>query len=446
MSSDRYPLSFNQDFLLLFDQGDDAGPFGPKYNLSFACRVTGPLRAPELRGALRDVVERHSALRTVIVREDPGYQKVLPAGPVSLIERDFSGTPEAERSLRAEKLILEVEAGSYPATLPLLRAVLGRFDDEDAVLVLIAHHTAADEWSMPLIVRDVAAFYAARVAGVAPDLPPAPQFVDYAAWDKERASGGAAQKSLAYWRQKLDGAQALPTRTDHLRSAGLPKATAWDRFTIPARLSHTVGEVSRTLRCSPFMVLLAAYKVYLHEQTGETDIVVMSFASGRGVGAYHETVGSFFNFIPLRTNLSGCTSFREVATRVRRTCLEAYRHEVPFLQLLGEAPDILAASTADDAANCAFQVFRSPLEAAFEAGDVTFTHIRDRELEQNSGGDVPDGGMWHLELDLDGDMPGCFVYNTNLFTAEHVADIVSGYVDTLERTLNAVDSSLDIAA
>lgn len=442
MTTDRYPLPFSFDFLSLFDQGDHTGPFGPKFNITYAYRVTGPLREDVLFAALADVVERHSALRTVFVRGEHRHLRVLPPAPVPITSRDLSDTPDGDRGRRAERLLLEVEAGDYGATeAPLLRAVLGRFDAEDAVLVLIAHHSVTDEWSMSLIARDLAGFYAARVTGTAPDLPPTRQFVTYAAWEKAQADSPAMGKAKAFWRRTLAGAQIEPLRTDHPRSADLPKKTAWARFTVPERLSRAIAEVARTLHCSPFMVMLAAYRVYLSEQTGETDVVVMSFTSGRGTAAYHETVGSFFNFIPLRTDIAGCASFPDVVRRVRRTCLQAYQHEIPFLHLLDELPELMAAATEDHGAICTFQVYKAPLDPDFDAGDVRFSQIRERQLEHNSGDDLPDGAMWHLDLDLNSDMHGSLAYNTNLYTATHMTELTTGYLDMLDRTVTGVDTT-----
>jgi len=123
----------------------------------------------------------------------------------------------------------------------------------------------------------------------------------------------------------------------------------------------------------------------------------------------------------------------------RSTCLQAYQHEIPFLQLLGELPELMAAGTEDHGVICTFQVFKAPLAPEFDAGDVRFEQIRERQLAHNSGGDLPDGAMWHLDLDLSSDMQGSLVYNTNLYTAEHMTELTAGYLDVLDRTVTGVD-------
>ncbi|MFC4057207.1 condensation domain-containing protein [Planomonospora corallina] len=440
--TERAPLSFNQQFLCLFDRGDGEGPFGPKYNIVCGWRLTGPVAVGPLHDALADVVERHEALRSRIVREgEGGHQEIFPPSRPALVVRDLSGTEPERRDLAAEELLVEVESGAYGMEeTPLLRAFLGLFDTDDAILVLVAHHTAADEWSMRVIMRDLAVRYAIRVGELVPDLPPVRQYQEFARWQQSSDADGASQR---YWREKLDGARIFATPTDHPRSAGLPKETAWYRFSVEKEVTDRLAEVARATKSSPFMVLLAAYSVLLHRSGGPTDIVVPTFTSGRLHGGFHDTVGSFFNFVPLRLDLSGCESFRQVVTRVRSTCLEAYRRDIPFTKILQEAPELMSPAAADDRAVLAFQVFRSPLESdRHTVGRLEYAEIRDRRLPQASGGDVPDGAMWHLELLPAGGINGTLAYNTNLFLESTVSGMAEDFRQVLRSTVAAPDAPL----
>ncbi|MEV7966128.1 condensation domain-containing protein [Sphaerisporangium sp. NPDC088356] len=437
--AERIPLSFNQQFLFNFDRGEDEGPFGPKYNIVCGWRVSGRIEAGILQDALDDVVARHEALRTLIVRDDDDrYQKVVPPSSPILVTHDFTDVAPDGRELRAEELLVEIETGDYGVReLPLLQAVLGRFADDDSILVLIAHHTAADEWSMRLIMRDLAGFYAART-GHAVELPEVSQYQEFARWQTSEA-GAAANTKREYWREKLAGGSILATPTDHLRSAGLPKTTAWHRFWLPAELTAKVLEISKSTRSSPFMVLLAVYATLLRKTTGTTDIVVPTFTSGRAQMRFHDTVGSFFNFVPLRVDLAGCGTFREAVERTRATCIEAWSNDIPFAEVMGVAPELMLPSFADDHAVCAFQVFRSPLATSESAGDLTYSEIHRRLLSQAVGGDIPDGAMWHLEIDSTGDIVGTLGFNSNLFDESTIIDMASEFHRVLESTVTAPD-------
>lgn len=432
----RVELSLNQEFLQMFDQGDDAGPFGPSYNILYAVRISGGINTAVLQHALDSVVERHEALRTLIVRGQHGYQLVQPPAPVALEVRELGA--DGDRDRKADQLLVEVEAGQYgSSTVPLLRAFLGRFDDADSVLALVAHHTVADEWSMPVIMRDLAAFY----SGTA--LPEVKQFRDYTTWERTRPEA-AMEKARAYWRGKLGDAQVVAVPTQFGRSEGRPKTTAWQRFTIPADLVAGTQAIAKQTRSSPFQVLLAAYNVLVRKQSGTDDVVVMSFTSGRTQAQFHETVGAFFNFVPLRVDLSGldgATDFAEVVKRTRRACLEALAHDIPFSQVMAEAsPMLMAPGAAENGALCAFQVFRSLIGGAGTIGDASYTVIQRRELAQGAGGDIPDGAMWHLDMDLDAtgaDMTGRLGYNTNLFDEAAMTELIGQFLQILKETVGA---------
>jgi condensation enzyme len=436
-------LSFNQEFLCGFDRGDAEGPFGPRFSIVHGWRLRGAVDAATLRAALGDVVARHEALRTEIVRDAPErYQRVHPPSTPELEVRELAAAP-ADRDAAAEELIIEVESGTVSARPPLLRAVLGRFDDTEAILVLIVHHTAVDGWSVRLIIRDVAACYAARRGfDTAPD-PEVIQYREFVAWQRAAAQGPGYDLSREFWRAKLDGARILALPTDRRKSAGLPESTSVYRFLLDTELVTPALELSRALRATPFMVLLGAFKVLVHELTGATDIVVPTFTPGRGEERFQQTVGPFFNFMPLRTDASDCRTFGELVHRIRATCLDSYSHDIPFGEVVAQAPELMGPTLADDHAACVFQVFPFPFLLNGElVGDLEYTEVVRRLRSQPIGSDVPNGALWTLNLDPGGDIVGGIQYNNNLFDEATMAELVERFRTVLRNTVPDPDQPL----
>ncbi|MDX2918354.1 condensation domain-containing protein [Streptomyces sp. NE06-03C] len=440
------PLSFHQEFLCMFDRGNDGadvGPFGPMYHIVGAWRLTGGIDEETLREALGDVVVRHEALRTSLVREGGTHRpEILPAGPAALEVRDLGGVDESERVRRGEELLNEVEStGLSVRELPLLRAVLGRFDQKDSVLVLIAHHTAADAWAMHVIARDLLNLYAARRGNPVPPLPEPTQHAEFARWEREAAEAPRVAVSKEFWRKRLQGARIIGLETDIPRSAGLPKGTAWQRFAVRGELADAVVEFSRAAKCSPFMTMFAAYQVLLHRRTGELDITVPTFSGGRNNSRFEDTVGSFINFLPLRTDLSGCASFRDVVLRTRATCGEAFTHELPFSRLIPEVPELMASAASDNHQISVFQAVHAPAaDGPEQAGDLTYSKIWERQLSQSEGSDIPDGVLWSIHIDPSGSMAGSLGYNTNRFKDETMAAFLADYLDLLEKSVARPDA------
>src|SRR5271155_2153334 len=109
-----WPLSFAQGriwFLHQFAAGS------PVYNVPIAVRITGDLDAAALQNALRALVARHEALRTVVVSLDSAPAQAIQADKgvdlaiVDLnsdLNSDLSSLPQEEKQRRLEQAIADV--------------------------------------------------------------------------------------------------------------------------------------------------------------------------------------------------------------------------------------------------------------------------------------------------------------------------------------------------
>jgi hypothetical protein len=52
-------------------------------------------------------------------------------------------------------------------------------------------------------------------------------------------------------------------------------------------------------------------------------------------------MGLFLNCVPFRTEIAGCTSFRDIVARTKETCIDAYAHELPVNVIEQAFPDFI---------------------------------------------------------------------------------------------------------
>lgn len=437
------PLSFTQEFLTMFSDGEETGPFGPRYHVVRGLRLLGELDVGALRKALDDIVVRHESLRTLMIRDGGSWrQEILPQASPELLVKDLPAADPGSRDRVTEEFLNGLEDTDFSSrTIPHIRAVLGRFDENDVVLALQAHHVAIDGWSMQLIMRDLATAYAARTGHEEPAQADVSQYREYSAWQKASLADGAAGKSREYWREKLRGARMLGITTDRRRPADAARVTSVYRFLTDAELTSSVLTLSKATRSSPFMILLAAYNLLLREITGVSDIVIPTITFGRGHPRFDDTVGPFFNFVPLRTDLTGCATVRDVLARTRATCIEAQTHEIPFAYILEEAPDLMATFADDGVAVCAFQSFQNGPNGG-RIGDLEYSELRRRVLFQPVGSDIPDGALWTMEIDPSGEIFGCLRFDSNQFDKSTVGDMVDRFRRILGGVLTSPDSAI----
>ncbi|MFJ7219483.1 condensation domain-containing protein [Amycolatopsis sp. NPDC098790] len=431
---DGFPLSRQHDFLRLLDSGTESGPFGPRNTIVGGWRVRGRIDVAALRGALDDLVVRHESLRTRTVLGAEPRQRVLPPSSPELTFEDLDAAPGG-RDAAAERFVNRIEAGEFDAeSVPQLRVVLGRFAAEDAVLSFIAHHNAVDGWSAQIVLRDLAELYAARRDGRPANLPVMRQYREFAGWQRDELASPSAARARDYWRDQLRGAAAMPLPVDRPRLPGAEFRTGWYRFLLDDGIKRAVAALAKETRTSQFMVLYAAFLLHLRDRTGETDVVLPTFSPGRGTAGFQDTIGLFYNYLPLRTNLAGARDLVDLLPRVRRTCLEGYRHELPFSEVLGQAPELMRRVTTLDGAGLAFQVIQSPyMMADTEVGGLRFTAIRRRLLSARVGSQIPDGVLWTLEPQHDGGIVGKIGYTDNMFGEAGIEAMVGEFHESLRR-------------
>ncbi len=332
---DAAPLSFAQQRLWLLDR---LHPGSPVYNVPAVVRLQGALDRDALQRALEEIVRRHDALRTTIeVRGGEPVQVAGPAGPVPLPLDDLAAAGGGEPGARlAEAELAEARLPFDLARGPLFRARLLRVAAREHVLLLAMHHVVTDGWSLEVLFRDLAALYAAFAAGRPSPLRELPlRYADFAVAQRQHLTGQALASLLDWWVPRLRGAPSLELPADRPRPARRGLAGAAHRFAVPAAAASRVAALGRAEGATPFMAMLAAFKLFLARHAGEWDVVVGSPVAARARREAEGVVGFFANTLALRTDLAGASTFRELLRRVRETTLGAYAHaDLPFERLV----------------------------------------------------------------------------------------------------------------
>jgi hypothetical protein len=427
--SNRYPLSLTQEWFLTMDKGDGGGPFGQRYLIVSALRVTGHVDLAVLQGALDGVVARHELLRTLVIRDaDPPYQQVFPPCQVPLQVRDLPAVTGKSRDNIIQELILEAQAGTMSARrAPLLRALLCRFDDRDGVLFVTVHHSVSDGWSIQVILRDLGAFYVARVGGTQPKLVPMRQYREFAEWQRASATSTSDDTALKYWAGKLDGAREFVIPNDHGHPDSYSRPYSLHVFSIDAGTMTAVADLATATRSTPFMIMLSAIYVLANQLTGATDLTIKAVTAGRNDLQFHNTTGMFLNFLPFRTKIADCPRFRDVVMKTRETFIDAMAHELPASVLEQAFPDYIRSR--EDARMSQLLVMQPPsqygvitlpiAEGATETDEVL--------LEEAESSDILSGTEWHLNALPDGAVSGGVHYNLDEFDQSTAPGWTAGF-------------------
>jgi amino acid adenylation domain-containing protein len=324
-----FPLSFAQQrFWFLHHLAPEAA----SYTVTEPHRLKGPLDLEALERAVNGLVGRHEVLRTTFPLVDgQPVQRLASALHVPLVLEDLTGLPAAEREAasrlganRELRRPFDLQSG------PLVRAFVWRHAPEDHFFLLLAHHVVADGWSKRVFVKELLALYETESRGTPCALPELPiQYADYAVWQHDWLRGPALEPHLDYWKRHMAGAPPLQLhgdRPDPQQSRGLHH---WQ--VLPPELTRGVRTLAQSEGVTLFMALLAAFGAVLARHAGHPDIVVGSPIANRNRSEIEDLIGCFMNPLPLRLDLAGDPTFRELLARVRAVALGAYAHQdVPF--------------------------------------------------------------------------------------------------------------------
>ncbi|MFI6644891.1 amino acid adenylation domain-containing protein [Streptomyces sp. NPDC050504] len=329
----RHPLTDEQRRLWFLQQ---LNPRDAGFNMYLNRRWSGPIDPRALGAALTRLTERHQVLRTRFALD--GEQPVQVVEPVRDVELALVQVPDAAEESFTAACAPFVNAPFDLGGRPPLRAVLVSAGEHEHALGVVVHHIVSDGWSFTVLWRELLALYREEIGEGPADLPELKlQFGDFARAERARLDGGAAEEAVRYWSGRLAGVGALRMPLDRPRPAAPARPAGFAEFAVEPGLVAGIDALAREQRCTPFMVLLAAYQSVLARWSGCYDFAVGTPLAGRNETAHEALLGYFSRTGVIRADLTGEPDFRTVLRRVRSATMAALSHQdVPVERVAAE--------------------------------------------------------------------------------------------------------------
>src|SRR4030088_537071 len=434
IQTEIYPASLAQQRLWFLDQ---LGPKSAAYNVHFGIELRGPLDMRALQSSLQELTNRHASLRTVFRLERGELVQVVADRlsvrlPVTDITR--STDPDSEHYPLAQA---EVEKSFDLGKGPLFRARLIRVTETEHVLLCTMHHIVTDSWSMQIMARELSALYSGFSAQRPSPLPELPiSYGDYSEWQRKWFKTAKVQQQLNFWKDELEEAPAvLELRVQRPRSSEQTFEGASQEIPLGDAITSGIKALAVRLHATPFMLLLAVFKILLYRASGHPDLSVGVPIAGRNSVVTEGLVVFFVNALVLRDNLSGNPSFPDLVGQVRETTLRAFANaDVPFEKVVEFLQPERNLSY-----NPIFQVMFSVIRAAVQSdtfGDLTalsYTVAPTKAIVDLSMTIIEGkGGQFWARID----------YNTDLFRSEDVSRMLADYSTLLQAVIGSPDKRI----
>ncbi|MGN6282761.1 amino acid adenylation domain-containing protein, partial [Frateuria sp.] len=329
---DEGPLTANQASMWFLQSLD---PASRAYNVAVPLRLRGELHEARLQQAWARLAEQHPMLRTRYVVVDGEPVQRIDAGYTPAVEWvDATGWNDEsiERALTAAAGEALLQDGSVPFRIHGYRRAA-----DDHIMLVVAHHIAVDLRTLVLLFEQWGRHYAARCEAREPtDAGARHSAIDLALCQRDWFASQAAERQWSYWRDQLEAPlPVLGLPTDQPRPAMRDSHAGVHDFELDAPLSAALREVARQHGVTLYMLLLAAYQVFLHHSCGDEDICVGSPVAGRTRAEFESLAGYCVNTVVLRGDLSGNPRFDAFLRQIRDRVLGALAHQdLPFATLV----------------------------------------------------------------------------------------------------------------
>lgn len=329
-------LSHSQERIWVDQQ---LAPYSSSYNCAVLMRTDGPLDSSALIAALRQIVERHAPLCSVIVETEEGphwRRAALPDGFVRPL--DLSETSDAD-----ENALADVAAALAAVPFDLTQAVpvrvyFARTGGGTHVLVLVAHHIAWDGVSTTVFFHELEQAYRGLVDGTGSALPSLTMHYDeYVAGKRER-SGGASRDRLIAASKKyfadMPDAGALPA---DFKRIGLPDSRgARTAFRLDVATRRLLEETASASGGTLFHGLLALTASFIARQSGAEDVAVAVPVIDRPNSGAQALIGLFLDTVIVRVRVAPECSFSQLVGEAREAFVAAVElRDLPLGDIFG---------------------------------------------------------------------------------------------------------------
>jgi N-(5-amino-5-carboxypentanoyl)-L-cysteinyl-D-valine synthase len=326
------PVSLAQERLLFIDEYEGGTA---AYNVPFCLRLPA---VPEtaVADALRTLVDRHAALRTLLRADADGVRRqhvtAVEDARIELPGRTVGTLAELDEVLLAE----ERHVFRLAEELPLRAAfvTVGEIPDE-RFLSLVFHHTCIDGFSWDILRRELLALLDGEAADRLP--PPRATYADFAVWQRESLTGAALSTLVQHWTADLEGVEALRLPLDRPRPARFDYRGRELPLTLDGPTTEALRELARSAQVSLYSVLLAAWCLTLRGFTGQEDLVVGTPYANRGQPEFNDVVGLLANLLAVRVQVDRSATVDDYILSVGASVVAAQVHaDLPFEQLVKE--------------------------------------------------------------------------------------------------------------
>jgi amino acid adenylation domain-containing protein len=421
-----YPLSSAQKRLYVLQQME---PGSVAYNETQCVAVAGDADRQRIESAFRSMIERHEALRTSIVDvEGLAMQAIHDAGEVPFVLETLNAS-----GLAAEELVKSFIKPFDLSRPPFLRAAMAESRDFGPIMIIDMHHSITDAVSLQVFIDEFARLFNGQELDASQC-----RYRDFACWQQDRLQSDALLKQKDYWLAMFEGdIPVLNLPADFARPAVQDYDGGCVKAVLPKEQADAVKRMAAETGATTFMILLAAYYLFLARTSGQDDMVVGVPVAGRPHAELQEMIGIFVNTLALRQKVDVGLGFHQLLAAVKEAVVAAFENQDFQFEDLVENLDVKRDPSRNPLFDTYF-VYEQVARREIDTGDTVFTSL---ELDSR----VSKFDVVFNVFEQEGRLELTLEFAVKLFKPETAERMLNHFMELLRQVLdNPGDKLADI--
>ncbi|WP_306352306.1 non-ribosomal peptide synthetase [Flavobacterium sp. '19STA2R22 D10 B1'] len=436
-----YPVTPSQHRLWLLSQMEGGNQ---AYQITTSLMLKGNLCTENFKEAFDHIINRHEVFRTFFEHDTDGILKQ------NIISKEVFDYRLSLKDLSKEEFPQDAarhyinsvcKSGLDIKKGQLFKANLLKITEDEHVFFMTLHHIISDGWSLEILNSEVIDAYQQKEKKgdiILQEL--SIQFKDYAVWLSDAMDSSQKQVEEEYWLSVFS--DTLPIlELPNYQSRPLVKTYTGDiiQYNFPKQLIKKLKNISQEHQATLFMTLMSTVKMLLSRYSNQNDIIVGTPIAGRAHPDLETQVGLYLNTLAIRSQLNNEDDFSTILANEKQQLLAAYAHqEYPFDQLI-EKLNI----TRDTSRSPLFDVMvvlqNQQQLTTFQNNDsLSGFSVSDFEISRKVAQfDLSFTFVEHDTLSL------LLSYNTDLYTASFVENIIKHLEKIFEQIINAPETKLE---
>jgi amino acid adenylation domain-containing protein len=346
---------------------------------------------------------------------------------VDILYHDISNQVETEKQ-KSKKSLIDDDV-NYLFDLvngPLLKFTLVKINEFEHELILTVNHAICDGLSTDILLEELGVLYSAFSQDKIPTLSEPDRFSLFAEKENKFANSNEYKRSEEFWLNMYqESIPKLELPIDYPR----PKLRAYNNhhldFLLDNSLLNALKQIGNSaesgIYTSTVTTLVAAFEVFLYQQTGQNDLVLGLTSSRRANYDMMQMVGHSVNLLPLSSKVDTKLSFKDYLTKRNTQLFDAYDNQsISFGHLLEK----LSIPRDPSRVPLVPVIINIQLDDVLESEHSFFNLSTEIKYHENNY------GIFEIEIQVFMTNEGpCFrwKYNTTLFKSETIEQMMASF-------------------